>query len=337
MKQLIRSQSSLLVRSYLRRKGFTLVELLVVIAIIGVLIALLLPAVQAAREAARRSTCTNNIRQVILATLNYETAQEKLPPGAVFRDEGGIRFRTGVMTWILPYAESTSLHGLVDFTEETDNQKLDDGTWLSSFVVPMYICPSDEAETTVEMTNRQGQLQLYSKTNYSASNGSAQRGNSPNCSCANLQSEWNTFGLKPTPKLSNQEDFSGPFTRFAVSAKLKHVTDGLSNTIFFGEVLPECSVHVRRGWLDSNNSSGLISTVIPMNFDSCHPRDEPGTSNCNKPCNWNMELGFKSRHPGGVNFGFGDGSVHFLAEDIDHWSFQYLGDKADGKVVQDVF
>ncbi|HOM18813.1 MAG TPA: DUF1559 domain-containing protein, partial [Thermoguttaceae bacterium] len=111
------------------------------------------------------------------------------------------------------------------------------------------------------------------------------------------------------------------------------IVDGLSNTIFFGEVRPQCSVHNSQGWGSSNNGQGLTATVVPINYNSCS-RDAVGSDNCDKYCNWNTELGFKSRHPGGAQFLFGDGSVHFLPETIDHWTYQYLGAKADGNPAQ---
>ncbi len=311
--------------------AFTLVELLVVIAIIGILVALLLPAVQSAREAARRMSCTNNLRQVCLATLNYETANRKLPPGAIFESDNGYKLRTGVMAWILPFAESTNLHGLIDFDRQTDDQQLPDGTYLSEFLVPMYVCPSDDAERVVIQNGKPGAM-----TSYAASNGSGMRGNNTSCSCPNLRAVWNKYAPGPTPNLADSHDFSGVFTRFAVHTKLREITDGTSKTIFFGEVRPDCSDHVRRGWLHSNNANGLVSTVLPINFNSCEPRESAADS-CHKPCNWNMELGFKSTHPGGANFVLGDGSVHFVVEDIDHWTYQYLGDKSDGQVVNYVF
>jgi len=112
---------------------------------------------------------------------------------------------------------------------------------------------------------------------------------------------------------------------------MRDCTDGLSNTIYFGEVRRACSVHVQAGWARSNNGNGLTSTLIPINYNSC---DNGATNGCQRPCNWNTELGFKSRHPEGAHFLMGDGSVHFLTESVDHWTFQYLGGKSDGKSVQ---
>ena len=308
------------------RTGFTLVELLVVIAIIAMLVTLLLPAVQAAREAARRSSCLNNIRQVCLSTLNYEAALGELPPGAIWRDETGLHEQAGVLARILPFAEDSALHGLIDFKKQARSQKTPAGTFVSSYVVPMFICPSDGS---VEHTTL-GNGQKMAKFNYSASHGSAERINNPNCSCKLLNS-WNRFALKRRD-FQNLNKYSGPFSRWTYTTKLKQISDGLSKTIFFGEVQTDCSVHARNGWLHSNNGNGLTTTIIPINFDTCNPSSAK-VDPCNKNCNWSAELGFKSAHPGGAHFAFGDGSCRLLAEDIDHQTYQYLGDKADGQPI----
>ena len=96
-----------------RRSGFTLVELLVVIAIIGVLVALLLPAVQAAREAARRMSCMNNLKQLSLATMNYQSSQKKFPPLQMI---GKNQYRWSAQARILPYIEAVSLADRIDFS-----------------------------------------------------------------------------------------------------------------------------------------------------------------------------------------------------------------------------
>ncbi len=326
-------------------QGFTLVELLVVIAIIGVLVALLLPAIQSAREAARRISCTNNIRQVCFATLNYEDTYGKLPPGSVFQtqrrtaDGGRIQWRASLSARILPFAESSALHGLIDFDQNyISNQQLEDGTYISAYVVPMYICPSDDSEMYREVGNGQ----LFAKTNYAASSGSRMLNESSTAGCptvcTNEPVDWNRFALKEEVTLGSMNAGtavrSGPFTRYEWQTELREVTDGLSQTIFFGEVVPDCSVHARRGWLDANNADGMATTTVPINYDSCQDDSPDG---CQRPCNWNMEFGFKSRHPGGANFAYGDGSVHFITEDVDHENYQLLGDMADGGVISEAF
>lgn len=314
-----------------RRQAFTLVELLVVIAIIGVLVALLLPAVQAARESARRMTCINNIRQCVLATLNFEDTKGSLPPGALWRDQNNaLQENSGLLAKILPYAEDASLHNLIDFTKRARDQKTPDGKFISSYLVSMYLCPSD-SEEPLYVTSSGQEMATF---NYSASHGSAERIDSPNCSCR-LVHTWNRDALKENDS-GKRETYSGPFTRWSVPTKLKEITDGLSNTIFFGEVRQGCSNHTRNGWLHSNNGNGLTTTIIPINWDSCGDPLDRSINPCNRPCNWNAELGFKSAHPGGAHFGFGDGSAHFLSEDIDHQMYQYLGDKADGEIVTGV-
>jgi prepilin-type processing-associated H-X9-DG protein len=109
------------------------------------------------------------------------------------------------------------------------------------------------------------------------------------------------------------------------------IVDGLSNTIFFGEVRPACSEHARNGWLHSNNGNGYCTTIVPINYDTCR---ESGPDPCRLYCNWNAEVGFKSLHPGGAHFLLGDGSVRLLKDQIAHQTtYQYLGGKSDGKVV----
>ncbi len=301
--------------------GFTLVELLVVIAIIGILIGLLLPAVQSAREAARRMQCTNHLKQVGLALQNYENNYGVYPFGAYMVWSGPEEdYRRGsILIRLLPFLEQQALYDAFDFDETvTDSQTLGGSSEkIASVVVPTYVCPSD-THGGVSTSGR-------AYHNYVASHGPTPSGNNPNCLCGE---DWEA-GYAMAPYSSNA---AGPFCRHPVCTRVADCRDGLSNTIFFGEVRPECSNHVNNGWAATNNGNGLAGTLIPINYDTCD--SDGGASPCNQPCNWNTEMGFKSQHSGGANFLLGDGSVHFFNETIDHQNYQYLGAKADGKPVE---
>jgi hypothetical protein len=91
---------------------------------------------------------------------------------------------------------------------------------------------------------------------------------------------------------------------------------------------------VREGWAYTNNGNGYCTTIIPINYDTCK---EQASDPCARPCNWNTEVGFKSAHSGGAFFLFGDGSVHFLQQTIDHQTYQYLGAKSDGNIISTDF
>jgi prepilin-type N-terminal cleavage/methylation domain-containing protein/prepilin-type processing-associated H-X9-DG protein len=298
-----------------RRSGFTLVELLVVIAIIGILVALLLPAIQAAREAARRSGCSSNLRQIGVALHDFELANRRLPPGAVWINGPKVINRGPTLVYLLPYIEEKALFDAFDFRlTNTDNTMLG-GTLVGVSTISIYLCPSDDHESVY--------FGLVPH-NYAASNGPTAVYDNPACSCNH---PWQSIATAP---LDDPKDFAGPFTRTGTAIGLKKVTDGLSNTIFFGEVRPGCSEHAQNGWATTNNGNGYCTTIIPINYDSCQAT---ALDPCHRPCNWNTEVGFKSAHSGGAQFLFGDGSVRFLVDTIDHQAYQYLGGKSDGKIV----
>jgi prepilin-type N-terminal cleavage/methylation domain-containing protein/prepilin-type processing-associated H-X9-DG protein len=300
--------------------GFTIVELLLVMAIIGTLVALLAPAVQAAREAARRSTCTNNLKQIGVAISNYESAKKVYPPGAIW-DPPSVpaknRRRHGsILVQILPYIEQQSLFDSFNFKKKSIDGAVFSGTTkkIGSEIIKTYLCPSD---------GHDGLFKDVAVHNYAASNGPTQVYENPACSCVH---QWKSFEMAPIDKKNN---YAGPFTRLGVSTKPRRIADGISKTIFVGEARVPCSVHTQAGWAFTNNGSGYSTTLIPINFDTCN---ESASDTCHRPCTWNTDVGFKSAHPGGAQFLFGDGSVHFLKESLDHQSYQYLGAKADGQI-----
>ena len=304
--------------------GFTLVELLVVIAIIGMLVALLLPAIQAAREAGRRSACMNNLKQIGVAIANYESDKKVYPAGAIWerwRPPNKGRSHGSLLVALLPYIEQRTLYDSFDFKQRVTDKQVFPGTStkIGSTIISTYVCPSDD---------HNGMFGDVAVHNYSASNGPTEVFDNPNCSCIHDYTNlWKPFEMAP---IDNRSKFAGPFTRLGVRIKPSRITDGISKTIFVGEVCVPCSVHAQAGWATTKNGNGYCTTLIPINFDTCNMS---AADACHRPCTWNTDVGFKSAHSGGAQFLFGDGSVQFLNESIDHQSYQYLGAKADGEAV----
>ena len=318
-----------------RPEGFTLVELLVVIAIIGVLVALLLPAVQAAREAARRTQCSNNLRQIGLAMVNYHDGNKWFPPGAVWSNTGATipapgnfaNNRGSFFIRILPYIEQQNLFSQFDMNTGTDGQlQQGGGILLRGIEIPNFTCPSDTVRRTGSAPN------FVMPASYHTNMGpSADISNNPNCACP-LHPTFQTFSRTGT----NVSNPAGPFSRngWVSQTKMSDCNDGLSNTIYLGEARAECSGHVAGGWSASNRWGAF--TQVPINFDSCRTQaiaTSEGKNFCFATCSWNTEVGFKSNHPGGCQFVFGDGGVRYLGQNIDMKTYNYLGDKNDKKAV----
>ena len=187
------------------RKGFTLVELLVVIAIIGVLVALLLPAIQAAREAARRMSCGNNLRQLALGMQNYESTHGELPPSVAI---GNNQYRWSALSRALPYLEETNLADQIDFTADYHNVYLN-GLLLKSQRIDTLICPSEARDEP--RLDGDGNPRDYI-TNYGVNNG-----------------VWMVYDPK------TQTGGSGAFFPNA-GLSTRSFSDGLSNTLMLAEV-----------------------------------------------------------------------------------------------------
>lgn len=331
--------------------GFTLVELLVVIAIIGVLVALLLPAVQAAREAARRMQCSNNLKQLGLAVHNYHDAFKSFPLGASHARLPGdyvwgtknAKHHGSFLVALLPYIEQLNLYTRCDFEVDTVmDSALPGGTKVHSVSIATLLCPSDPDKSEVDGnplyhgTTASMQGKKAGLSNYGASMGSQSfsGGPFPGNSLLTLKAPIPMHGHDDTG-----EKTSGVFSHTAWGAAIAQIRDGTSHTICIGEIRPKCSWHVRDGWMHWN--SLWIATSAPINYPSCP--GEPGFDAVNTDINsnwggkWGCEQAFRSAHSGGCQFVLCDGSVHFLSESIDYMTYQMLGDRRDGKPISESF
>lgn len=348
--------------------GFTLVELLVVIAIIGVLVALLLPAVQAAREAARRTQCSNNLKQLGIAFHNYHDVSGRLPCNinrVVINLGGGgqlanDRNQASHLVNLLPFIEQKSVTDQINFSlhDPAFGNQIVAGQALKTLSIKAYICPDSNhqrfsaAALPIAFSNYAGsigsqQMEASGKTCIMASfvgNGG------PNFDDDDDGEDWFSYtskgatcnGAGPGNTRSDcpfMDRISGPFGRSTWAARFAEITDGTSNVIGMGEIRGWCSgFQYTNGWA---LPEGLwFATTAPINLPTCPgengvPRN-PGTggSGCQSVQNaWNATMGFKSLHPGGAMFVFCDGSVHWLPQNIDHTTYQMLGDRQDGNAV----
>lgn len=203
------------VRHKTSRCAFTLVELLVVIAIIGILVGQLLPAVQAAREAARRMSCSNNLKQLGLAIHNFESANKRLPPGAIWSGSGNKK--GSILIYLLPYLEQDNLYQQFDLTKSNTDGELfpNSSQMIGATSVSVFICPSDN-----HPTNPYG----FAMHNYSASRGPTALFDNPSCSC---DYSWKSLIQSP---LDDPINFAGPFTRVGTRIRLSEISDGLASS-----------------------------------------------------------------------------------------------------------
>ncbi len=305
------------------RNAFTLVELLVVIAIIGILVALLLPAVQAAREVARRMSCSNNIKQIGMSFHNYEGTVKRLPFGW---DQHGAMWST----MILPFVEQRTVYDTLIF-QESGPGNWDSGsanTVACGTVLAVFRCPSQPGPVNIDNQNILGR--------FSAS----YRGNSGSESTSDDDS---TIPIPGTKSLQSTRQ-NGIFYACS-STRFADVTDGLSNTVFVAEAqtAPDFSKdgNSMDVWVvgspqadpcQCNGSSNgteftesVGSTFERMNLRKLNPAAS----------GYLMEICHGSYHPGGAVFGLGDGSVRFIAETIDLQVFRALGTRDGGEPIGD--
>jgi len=342
--------------SSVRRRGFTLIELLVVIAIIAVLISLLLPAVQSAREAARRAQCVNNLKQIGLAMHNYHDTVGSFPPGGI-SDTGWAGTWWNWPSFILPQMEQAPLYNAINFSLQNINQpdanfaNDPQGTvWKS--VISSYLCPSDPVAGEGRVANMSwltsgagwsliGSNFTAAVTCYVGNWGGQKTGNAT----FDLYSGESPPGTYPNWGCNGV--YRGIFSDCSngKSTSLREITDGTSNTFLAGESSP--NMNGALAWVNGDNV--WATTVIPLNWKTnlkdgqvdptdgttCKLPDELNDFTKALHCwrNQTVNWGFKSYHPGGANFTFCDGSVRFVKQAVSPRVYNSLGTKAGGEVV----
>ncbi len=306
----------------MRRSGFTLVERLVVIAIIGILVALLMPAVQAAREAARRLQCSNNLKQLGLAITQYETQLGVFTCGADW-GKGSNNASAGMHVFLLPYMEQGNVFDKLDISKPVyDAANSQYGAQIAS----LYTCPSNAAR----LNDPFDWTRNWKTSNYVGVMGAGRPGKVVSLEKSHC-GDYYTDGLF--------------YPQSGVTAG--EVRDGLSNTLAMGERTYNLRVWLKGAYYDGSTTSHVCvfstkNVRWPMKTESesfCYLHCT-GPGNCvNCPKGRTMlfnDLVFGSDHPGGALFVRGDGSVHFVAESIELATFQAMATINGGEVVSNV-
>jgi len=288
--------------------GFTLVELLVVIAIIAMLVTLLLPAVQSAREAARRTQCSNNLKQIALAVQNFHSARDRIPDSHNYEELSS----RGWTCLILPFMEEQAIY---DVLEPYFNGKYPQNTGLNhpaltaamAQPIPGFRCPSDASASLVTSTDQyQWTGREVALTNYKGIIGNNKMGGAG-------------VGVEDCHR---SPDCPGLFWRFSFmkTLRFKNISDGLSKTFLAGEDLPRYNFHSA---LYHGNGT-YSSTHFPLNYKPDPPM----------PADWPTSITFRSDHTGGGLFCFVDATVSFINDQIDFGTYQALSTRAGEDLVR---
>ncbi len=317
-----------------RRSAFTLVELLVVIAIIGVLVALLLPAVQAAREAARRMQCSNNTKQIALALHGYHGDHGSFPPGyGMFRTGTTINSEWPWVPRIFPYVEQQALSDLIDWGVHIGSTSLNPPLdQVTRAQISSFLCPSDPS--ALVPFDHSVVARTYGRISYAGNFGQGPMGQPI------------SIDLTEVPLR-----MEGIFGRFK-GASFKHITDGSSNTLLVSELISGGPTTIRtthcydEGPVFMQNYTPNDPTPDLTRW--CDPEDaNQGAS----PCAPGPGLGggimgsqfdmiihtSRSLHPGGVTVALCDGSVRFIGDSISIEVWQALGTPAGGETLSESF
>ncbi len=336
--------------------GFTLIELLVVIAIIGVLVVLLLPAVQAAREAARRTQCRNHLKQIGLALNNYHDTHNTFPPGRMRSLIDGQGRCFSAYAHLLPYLDAAPLYNLIDFSADPDNLAVN-GLPLSQ-TIPFFLCPSDSYRI-LQSNVVNGAIVDSAVHNYPLSTGTAfplsprNPGRVPVTGVffENSQVRFadvtdgssNTVCISETIKAEvgpTTWDGVSATNGFVLTAGNDNATNGPELTDYLGQChQPGLRLQQTRGsrWLYGAPGHSMYNHIRPPNDPDIDCRG--GLPHSNRTNYWwdrlSLNVAARSRHTGGVNALFCDGHVAFVSDGVDTGVWQALGSRGLGEVVGD--
>jgi prepilin-type N-terminal cleavage/methylation domain-containing protein/prepilin-type processing-associated H-X9-DG protein len=303
--------------SYRRRPdGFTLVELLVVIAIVGVLVALLLPAVQAAREASRRSSCINNLKQLGVALQSFHSAQRRFPPGR----GGPAPMVFSPQAYLLPYVEEGSLEGQIDFTAAPTSLVIAGISYsgnankpAASQVVRVLMCPTDVAEGRVLGST-------FGGTNYAANAGSGTlnfgsltKADGVFYITSNIDFRKITDGSTYTAAFSERQLGDGQPQAAASRDNSQLMTWELSNAMSFGPT--PCETAVSGSWYSQRGAKWILGNYGNTLYNHYYAPNSSQWDCMNLPQQMAL-MTARSNHPGGVNVSFCDGSVRFVDDNV---------------------
>ena len=322
------------------KRGFTLIELLVVIAIIAVLIALLLPAVQAAREAGRRAQCVNNLKQLALAAMNYESANGSFPPGFIRENVGPNGGNAGLVPngyylgrsiWIplLPYYEQGPLFNAYNASL---NIFTADNNTISATTLSAMWCPSDGRiigqRVAFPGTNFDGTDLTMTYSSYAGCLGMWDKipARSDGDYVSQLSQMNGMFFYIGFPNISPLVKPNPGYNPGSIGpATIASVTDGMSNTIGFGEhahgAYGPGDINCWNWWTSGNYGDTAFTSLYPIN---AYKKINGGSTNYGSQGDATV-LSAGSFHPGGANFAFMDGSVKFLKDTISTWQYDANG------------
>ncbi|MEW4565794.1 DUF1559 domain-containing protein [Bremerella sp. JC770] len=307
--------------------GFTLVELLVVIAIIGVLVALLLPAVQQAREAVRRISCNNNMKQLGLALHNYHDTFGAFPPGNYSMSSSGQYNGANWRVMVLPFIEQSALHDQLDFTARFDGDDLTGNEILSELIVPGMLCPSSALDPFSDPHGRNDDRAM--NINYVGISGGAPSTTQPNVGYIDCGYGWfANNGLLLTNQATKMRDATDGTSNTMIVTEQSGLTDGLERT-----------ANYRGGWHGASSAETADSST-------CNKVWFAGTTTVRYNPNYDIITAgnsyqyrhntvLNSFHPGGVNMMHGDGSTRFVADTIELETLKRLAVRNDGEVLNE--